>query len=156
MEKFTPLAKILHCRRQWRHWQTPTLGLKSGNIPSLLVSYLFINDYDEECIFRTTTSPTKIQKCATFCHNQASIPRSDYDCRHFSLKPIVSSNFELILSVATNDWGILIRVWRKMIGLIISRGLPFTLTLPGKLINTHLGKFLYSPTISFPYQDFWK
>ena len=26
MEKFTPLAKNLHCRRQWRHWQIPTLG----------------------------------------------------------------------------------------------------------------------------------
>ena len=25
MEKFTPLAKILHCRRQWRHGQIPTL-----------------------------------------------------------------------------------------------------------------------------------
>ena len=27
MEKFTPLAKILHCHRQWRHWQIPTLLL---------------------------------------------------------------------------------------------------------------------------------
>ena len=25
MEKFTPLAKILYCRRQWRHWQISTL-----------------------------------------------------------------------------------------------------------------------------------
>ena len=25
MEKFTPLAKILHCRRQWRHGQNPPL-----------------------------------------------------------------------------------------------------------------------------------
>ena len=25
MEKFTPLGKILHCRRQWRHWQIPPL-----------------------------------------------------------------------------------------------------------------------------------
>ena len=25
MEKFTPLAKILHCRRQWREWQIPPL-----------------------------------------------------------------------------------------------------------------------------------
>ena len=25
MEKFTPLAKILHCRRQWRHGQIPPL-----------------------------------------------------------------------------------------------------------------------------------
>ena len=25
MEKFTPLAKILHCRRHWRHWQISTL-----------------------------------------------------------------------------------------------------------------------------------
>ena len=25
MEKFTPLAKILHCRRQWRHWKIPPL-----------------------------------------------------------------------------------------------------------------------------------
>ena len=25
MEKFTPLAKILHCRRHWRHWQIPPL-----------------------------------------------------------------------------------------------------------------------------------
>ena len=29
MEKFTPLAKILHCRRHWRHWQIPPLW--SGN-----------------------------------------------------------------------------------------------------------------------------
>ena len=27
MEKFTPLAKILHYRRHWRHWQIPTLQL---------------------------------------------------------------------------------------------------------------------------------
>ena len=26
MEKFTLLAKILHCRRQWRHWQIPPLA----------------------------------------------------------------------------------------------------------------------------------
>ena len=26
MEKFTPLAKILHCRRQWRQWQIPPLS----------------------------------------------------------------------------------------------------------------------------------
>ena len=26
MEKFTPLAKILHCRRQWRHRQIPPLS----------------------------------------------------------------------------------------------------------------------------------
>ena len=26
MEKFTPLAKILHCRRHWRHWQIPPLS----------------------------------------------------------------------------------------------------------------------------------
>ena len=25
LEKFTPLAKILHCRRQWRHWQISPL-----------------------------------------------------------------------------------------------------------------------------------
>ena len=25
MEKFTLLAKILHCRRHWRHWQIPPL-----------------------------------------------------------------------------------------------------------------------------------
>ena len=25
MEKFTPLAKILHCRRHWRHWQISPL-----------------------------------------------------------------------------------------------------------------------------------
>ena len=28
MEKFTPLAKILHCRRHWRHWQISTLDSK--------------------------------------------------------------------------------------------------------------------------------
>ena len=27
MEKFTPLAKILHCRRHWRHGQIPPLSL---------------------------------------------------------------------------------------------------------------------------------
>ena len=25
VEKFTPLAKVLHCRRQWRQWQIPPL-----------------------------------------------------------------------------------------------------------------------------------
>ena len=127
-------------------------GLKSGNFPSLLTfrwnNYAFLEEKN--------TSPTKIQNYMTFCRNKPPSPRSDYDCRHFPPKPIVSSNFELILSVATNDWGILIRVWRKMIGLIISGGLPFTLTLPGKLINTHLGKFLKSPPISSWHQDFWK
>ena len=29
MEKFTPLAKILHCRRHWRHGQIPTLDKQS-------------------------------------------------------------------------------------------------------------------------------
>ena len=29
MEKFTPLAKILHCRRQWRHWKIPPLGFRN-------------------------------------------------------------------------------------------------------------------------------
>ena len=29
MEKFTPLAKILHCRRQWRHGQIPSLKSRS-------------------------------------------------------------------------------------------------------------------------------
>ena len=29
MEKFTPLAKILHCRRQWRHGQIPPLSFFS-------------------------------------------------------------------------------------------------------------------------------
>ena len=29
MEKFTPLAKILHCRRQWREWQIPPLATTS-------------------------------------------------------------------------------------------------------------------------------
>ena len=28
MEKFTPLAKILHCRRHWRHWQISPLARK--------------------------------------------------------------------------------------------------------------------------------
>ena len=27
MVKFTPLAKILHCRRQWRHGQIPPLSI---------------------------------------------------------------------------------------------------------------------------------
>ena len=27
MEKFTPLAKILHCRRQWQHWRIPPLSV---------------------------------------------------------------------------------------------------------------------------------
>ena len=31
MEKFTPLAKILHCRRHWRHWQiSPLRGISTG------------------------------------------------------------------------------------------------------------------------------
>ena len=31
MEKFTPLAKILHCRRQRRHVQIPPLNLAKAN-----------------------------------------------------------------------------------------------------------------------------
>ena len=31
MEKFTPLAKIIHCRRQWRHRQIPPLLLHHLN-----------------------------------------------------------------------------------------------------------------------------
>ena len=30
MQKFTPLAKILHCRQQWRHGQIPPLSRQSG------------------------------------------------------------------------------------------------------------------------------
>ena len=30
IEKFTPLAKILHCRRQWRQWQIPPLPQKKS------------------------------------------------------------------------------------------------------------------------------
>ena len=30
MEKFTPLAKILHCHRQWRQWQISPLVMKSN------------------------------------------------------------------------------------------------------------------------------
>ena len=33
MEKFTPLAKILHCRRQWREWQIPPLQGGSTIVP---------------------------------------------------------------------------------------------------------------------------
>ena len=29
IDKFTPLAKILHCRRQWREWQIPPLPTES-------------------------------------------------------------------------------------------------------------------------------
>ena len=32
MEKFTPLAKILHCRRHWRHWQIPPLTWPGSSI----------------------------------------------------------------------------------------------------------------------------
>ena len=31
MEKITPLAKILHCRRHWRHWQIPPLEIRFRN-----------------------------------------------------------------------------------------------------------------------------
>ena len=31
MEKFTSLAKILHCRRQRRHGQIPPLSVNDGN-----------------------------------------------------------------------------------------------------------------------------
>ena len=34
LEKFTPLAKILHCRRQWREWQIPPL--ESAHLAHLL------------------------------------------------------------------------------------------------------------------------
>ena len=36
MEKFTPLAKILHCRRQSRHGQIPPLGFR---IPKLYMKF---------------------------------------------------------------------------------------------------------------------
>ena len=32
LEKFTPLAKILHCRRQWREWQISPLQVISHQI----------------------------------------------------------------------------------------------------------------------------
>ena len=31
MEKFTPLAKILHCLWHWRHWQIPPLNFLGGD-----------------------------------------------------------------------------------------------------------------------------
>ena len=34
MEKYTPLAKILHCRRQWRHWQISPLFVGSTHANS--------------------------------------------------------------------------------------------------------------------------
>ena len=34
LEKFTPLAKILHCRRQWRHWQISPLFVGSTHANS--------------------------------------------------------------------------------------------------------------------------
>ena len=49
MEKFTPLAKILHCRRQWRHWQIPPLPTcwHKVHIP----------------LFQEQVSPRVVQKC---------------------------------------------------------------------------------------------
>ena len=37
MEKFTPLAKILHCRRHWRHWQIPPLIYQSKSCGHALI-----------------------------------------------------------------------------------------------------------------------
>ena len=46
MEKFTPLAKILHCRRHWRHWQ----------ISPLLAAFRRINFPKGSPIFAVPTS----------------------------------------------------------------------------------------------------
>ena len=42
MEKFAPLAKILHCRRQWQHGQIPTLVDKHLN-----------NNCRDHCLLKT-------------------------------------------------------------------------------------------------------
>ena len=47
MEKFTPLAKILHCRRHWQHWQIPTLFFISLY---LVIAFLSLNRYRLPCV----------------------------------------------------------------------------------------------------------
>ena len=48
MEKFTLLAKILYCRRQWRHWQIPPLEKRSWNFQSSWsIGALHINTYSQ-------------------------------------------------------------------------------------------------------------
>ena len=84
-------------------------GLKSGIIPSLL-SFRRNDNMTKSAFLEQPHRQQKHRNARHFVITKPPPPRSDYDCRHFSLKPIVSSNFELILSVATNDWGILIRV----------------------------------------------
>ena len=43
MEKFTPLAKILHCRQPCRHWQIPPLSDDSSHGHCPKVCALFVN-----------------------------------------------------------------------------------------------------------------
>ena len=45
MEKFTPLAKMLHCRRHWRHGQIPPL------CSSLSIQSCFLSFFDQGCPF---------------------------------------------------------------------------------------------------------
>ena len=50
MEKFTPLAKILHCRRHWRHGQIPPLGeIKSFTNDVFLI----VNNSKNICVVLT-------------------------------------------------------------------------------------------------------
>ena len=56
IEKFTPLAKILHCRRHWRHWrhwQIPPLSIPTSTIrhlpSSLLPNLIFFQDSIYAC-----------------------------------------------------------------------------------------------------------
>ena len=53
MEKFTPLAKILHCRRHWRHWQISTLGWHQNfhTLTTVFYCLTFEKAYIVYCIY---------------------------------------------------------------------------------------------------------
>ena len=67
MEKFTPLAKILHCRRHWRHWQIPPLSKSSlalslrkhPSLPLLLFS-LRSSHWGSSAVARWRKSPSTL------------------------------------------------------------------------------------------------
>ena len=70
MEKFTPLAKILHCRRQRRQWQISPL--------SLCIFFSSLYHFFSFCIMIIMWS-TPFQDDDGLLHNAASPPNGDVD-----------------------------------------------------------------------------
>ena len=70
MEKFTPLAKILHCRRHWRHGQIPPLII-------IRVFIMIVNDHHHQgvhydCISQVRTGGRSSERLP--------LPESEWAC----------------------------------------------------------------------------